>query len=179
MKRGLIGDVLSIHKDDSGIDDEIMKGNPLSKTTDKTNFFDRKNNLHVFYLGGSSVKDLFESNGLLTNSFNLDAQKAFRRGADEKNFILDLDLEYFDFDKSDGCPTDEQGYALTDTILKSTSFRSLLDFSQVITIALEPLWFRSLECKSILKKMCLTLKEYLDIDIENNVLKAFKEDLMS
>jgi hypothetical protein len=177
LERQLVGDVLSIHKDEGTLGGRI-KGNPLNQTTDRIEYPDKKKNLHIFYFGGSSFKELFEPNGLLVNSANQDAQKAFGVGVNQKNFILDIDLDYFGLEESDGWLTDEQSNDLTDSILQSMSFRNLLDCSRVITIALEPFWSGGKqECLRILERLCLTLKKHLGIDIEKQVLEKFSEHL--
>lgn len=173
MNRGLLGDGLAICTQESE-GDNVLQGSDLKSSTDRIEFIDKVHRAHYFYLGGSSLIKLYDENGLLSyKSHHKDLKEAFDRGLKNENFVLDIDLDYFTCEDTEGGAMKKDDI---DYILNSEAFIRLFDSAQVITIALEPHWCGGIEeCKIILRQISLFLKEHLNIDIETRVFEIFKE----
>jgi hypothetical protein len=177
MYRGVIGDAISIDKED---DHDRLFGDPktpLYETTRRREFVDKKGRLHKFYLGGSSIRAITGRYGLLTDAWtHQDVQKIFNESVANRNLILDIDLDYFTYNDGEG------QWALNDRdmdfILDSEGFRYVLTRAKVITVALEPFYCgNTTECRHILKKVSSSLKKYIGVEIEEVTIKKFESEL--
>lgn len=120
MNRGLIGDGLSIHKD-RRTDYNIIEGFYSERTTDRIEFIDKAGCTHHFYLGGSSICKLCGYNSILDDNIkHQDLQGVLRRSVRDRNFVLDIDLDYFTYEDSEG--TWAMKESDMDSILKSEAF---------------------------------------------------------
>jgi hypothetical protein len=180
MDRGLIGDGISIDNEDESEKNPygtIKEGN--YSTTNRIEIVDKNGKPHTFYSGHSSLIELYGYQGLLTDKFtHQDVQTAYKQGVKDRNIVLDIDLDYFTYNEGDG------QWAMNDRnidyILNSDAFTDFLTISKVITIALEPYYCGHwVECKQILNRLSLKLKEYLGVDIEKQVVDTFEKDATS
>jgi hypothetical protein len=177
MHRGVIGDAVSIDKED---DYDRIFGDPkkpVYETTRKTEFVDKKGKVHDFYLGGPSLRELVGYQGLLTDRWtHQDIQKAFNESVARDNLVLDIDLDYFTYNDGEGqWALNERNLGL---VLGSEGFRYVLEKAKVITVALEPFFCgNSTECRDILNKLSSTLKEYIGVEAEEVTIKKFKREL--
>jgi len=178
MYRGLIGDAISIHweQDYDHLYGEYKK--MTYGTTNRTEFLDRRDRLHTFYLAGSSIRELTGYQGLLTDTYtHQDVQRVFNKKSKEGNMILDVDLDFFTYVDSEGAT-----WALNErnlnSILESDAFRFLLGNAKIMTIALEPFFCgNTTECRHILKALSTALTKRLSIDIEKTVIEEFDKEL--
>jgi hypothetical protein len=177
MYRGVIGDAVSIDKEN---DHNHIYGEPKKMTygtTNRTEFVDRKSRRHTFYLGGSSICESAGYQGLLTDRWtHQDVQKVFKENVKKGNLILDIDLDYFTYCNSEG------QWALNErnlcVILNSEGFCSLLKCAKVVTVALEPFFCgNTTECRHILKSLNSSLRKNINVDIEETAIKEFRDEL--
>ena len=177
MHRGVIGDAVSIDKENDY--DRIFgdRKKPVYETTERTEFFDKKGKLHTFYLGGPSLRELVGYQGLLTDRWtHQDVQKAFNESVARENLILDIDLDYFTYNDGEGqWALNERNLGL---ILYSEGFRYVLEKAKVITVALEPFFCgNSTECRDVLNKLSASLEECIGVEIEKAAIGKFKSEL--
>ena len=167
MKRGLIGDAISIDNMEERLYGTEIRGG--YETTNRKVLKDTTGKVHSFYTVGPSM-ELTGYNGLLTDRFtHLDIQKLFHSHIKEKNIILDMDLDFFTYKDNEGAPWAMNDRNMT-KIFRSDSFNYLFQYIDVINIALEPDCCGSnTECLTILEKMNLLIFRKIGIDLMGKV----------
>jgi hypothetical protein len=176
MDRGLIGDGLTVDSDDIELKKPygtVKSGN--YQTTDRIELIDKNGKTHIFYSGGSVLRELCGYQGLLTDTFtHQDVQTSYNNGLKSKNLVFDIDLDYFTYNEGDGQWAMNDRHI--DTLLRTDAFIDFLMFSKVITIALEPYYCGDwIECKQILNRLNHCLKEHFGLDIEQKVIETFEK----
>jgi len=173
MYRGIIGDAISVSRKNDSLYGKYERGDYT--TTKRYEFKDEKGSLHTFYLGGSSVLDLVDHYGLLTDSWkHKDVQKVFKDAVRSRNVILDIDLDYFTYQSPHG---DDWAFNKRhlEAVFKSDAFHYLLNYIGTISIALEPSCCGGNdECRSILEKLNSVALSKYGMDIEEKTIQRFK-----
>lgn len=173
---GIIGDVISIHQQDLGYPYPEKKG--FYDNTNGYEIADRQECKHIFYLGGSSIKQLTGYDGLLTDRCkHKDVQKAFEESVKNQNIILDIDLDFFTYQDNEG-----KTWAMNDRnlqcLLDSEGFNYVYDKIGVVTLALEPACCgRNVECLSIFEKLSSYIFTRSHVDIKSKTMEKFSENL--
>jgi len=176
MHRGTIGDAISIHRLGENLYGEFKKGGYIG--TDRQEFKDRKSVTHKFYLCSSSIEGLTGYQGLLTDRFtNQDVKQVFEENVRKRNAVLDVDLDFFTY-----ADNEERRWAMNprnlDRLLYSEGFNYIFDRMNVITIALEPLCCGgNVECLSILDKVSSYICEKINLDIKEETVTKFANEL--
>jgi len=177
MNRGVIGDAVSIDREPDHSHIYGKYKNMTYDTTNRTEFRDRKGRAHTFYLGGPSVRELVDYQGLLTDRYtHQDIQRAFNDSVKKGNLILDIDLDYFTYNDGEGTwAMNERNLGV---VLSSEGFCHLLRVAKVISIALEPFFCgNTTECRHILKSLGSSIRKELGVDIEKAVTEKFRKEL--
>lgn len=172
MYRGIIGDAISVSRQNDRLYGQFMSGN--YQTTHRYEF-KYKGNSHTFYLGGSSILELVNNYGLLTDRWkHQDVQKRFKTAVKNQNIFLDIDLDFFTYQSDEGHTWAMSSRHLKN-IFQSDAFIYLLNYINVISIALEPnCCGGNAECRSILEKLNSVALSKYNIDIETKTIQRFK-----
>ena len=146
MIAGLISDVISVHYSSRSIYGELIRGN--SRKTDRHKFSHNGIEYNFFIYESENISRLFAQRHSLLGDpvIHRDVQELY---FNTNNLILDIDLDYFTY-FNDG--TFAKNKRDIKRQITSRSFKELLSKARVITIALEPTMYNSMEdCTDILE----------------------------
>lgn len=177
MYRGIIGDIISISRNNDEIyGEKIVENQAFNNRMDiGTRFKDRSGKVHKFLLGGHSIINLLGRHGVLKDAFvHQDLQKIFHENVQNDNVMLDISFDYFTYESDEGHRESMNDRHL-ERLFSSSAFNYIWSNVKLITVALEPEYCGGKEeCKSILKQFNSFIVNRHNTNIEKKVTDQFQ-----